>query len=399
MSEDFDLDMNEFHTEPVVLDMGPSHSAMHGTVRMILTLDGDKVIKCDPEIGYLHRGLEKECEHSTWTRCFSYIEGLNDASALLNSFGFALAVEKMLEIKKMPERCQYIRTLVGEWSRISDHLTRIGAGGAELGAFSVYLLAMEARDLIRDLQEAVTGHRLGFGYARVGGVKNDLPDNIQDLWKTARQRLLEIHAEIAKATIHSKIFQQRTKGIGAISAQSAINYGFSGPSLRAAGVAYDIRKDHPYFAYKSMDFEVPVGTAGDNYDRYSVRMEEIVQSVRIVDQCLEKIPEGPIQSEDARLSPPDQEKGSEEGAEDGQKPIFKGIQVPAGEIYSYTESGNGELGFFIVSDGTEKPWRVKVRAPSFYMMSGVHKLVEGGVVADIVPTLDTINTIGGESDR
>ncbi len=400
MSELLDLDVNELHTEPMILNMGPSHPAMHGTVRMVLTLDGETVIKCDPEIGYLHRGFEKECEHATWTQCFPYTDRLNYVSPLLNNFGFALAVEKLLEIE-VPERCNYIRTIMGEVSRLSDHLTCLGAGALELGAFSAFLYAIEGRELIWDLTEMVTGARLTTTYARIGGVKSDLTEDFPEQWRKARERILEIHADIDRMTTRNRIFLDRMQGTGAISGEDAISYGFVGPCLRSAGVPYDVRKDHPYFAYGEVDFEVPVGTTGDNYDRYLIRMEEILQSISIIDQCLAKIPEGPVNCDDPRVVLPAKQDvyNSIEGMINHFKLIFEGIQVPAGEIYSYTEGGNGELGFYIVSNGVGKPWRVKVRSPSFYMMSGIHKLVEGGMIADIIPTFDTINMIGGEIDR
>ncbi len=401
MSEVFDeLDATELHTEPMVLNMGPAHPAMHGTVRMVLTLDGETVVKCDPEIGYLHRGFEKECESATWTQCFPYTDRLNYVSPLLNNFGFALAVEKLLEIEATP-RCNFVRTIMGEISRISDHLTCLGAGSMELGGFTGFLYAIEGRELIWDIHEAVTGARLTVSYGRIGGLKDDLPDTFGPMWKKARERVLDIHSDIHKLLTRNRIFLDRMQGTGIISKADAISHGFVGPCLRSTGVDYDVRKDHPYFAYGEVDFDVPVGTTGDNYDRYLVRMEEIVQSIRIVDQCLARMPSGPVNCDDPRVALPEKESvyNSIEGMINHFKIIFEGIQVPAGEVYSYTEGGNGELGYYIVSNGTGKPWKVKVRAPSFYLMSAAHKMIEGGMIADIIPTFDTINMIGGEIDR
>jgi len=400
MTEIEDLDINEYHAEPMVLNMGPSHPAMHGTVRMVLTLDGETVVKCDPEIGYLHRGFEKECEWATWTQVFPYTDRLNYVSPLLNNFGFALAVEKLLEIE-VPPRGNYIRTIMGEVSRISDHLTCISAGGLELAAFSAFLYGIEGRELIWDLQELVTGARLTTSYARIGGVADDLPEEFGAMWGMTRQRLAEIWDDVNDLLTRNRIFLDRMQGTGVISPEEAISHGFVGPCLRSTGVAYDVRKDHPYFAYGDVDFEVPVGTTGDNYDRYMVRMEEVKQSIRIIDQCLAKIPDGPVNCDDPRVVLPAKKDvyNSIEGMINHFKIIFEGIQVPAGEIYSYTEGGNGELGYYVVSNGTGKPWKVKVRSPSFYKMSAVTKMVEGGMVADIIPTFDTINMIGGEIDR
>jgi NADH-quinone oxidoreductase subunit D len=400
MPELEDLDVNEFHTEPMVLNMGPSHPAMHGTVRMVLTLDGETVVKCDPEIGYLHRGFEKECEAATYTQCFPYTDRLNYVSPLLNNFGFALAVEKLLEIE-VPARGNYVRTIMGEISRISDHLTCLSAGALELGGFSAFLYGIEGRELIWDLHESVTGARLTTTYARIGGVRDDLPDDFVAMWNVTRERLGEIWDDVNDLLTRNRIFMDRMQGTGVISQEEAISHGFVGPCLRSTGVDYDVRKDHPYFAYGEVDFEVPVGTTGDNYDRYLVRLAEVKQSIRIIDQCLAKMPGGPVNCDDPRVVLPAKHDvyNSIEGMINHFKLIFEGIQVPAGEIYSYTEGGNGELGYYIVSNGTGKPWKVKVRSPSFYMMSAVTKMIEGGMLADIIPTFDTINMIGGEIDR
>lgn len=390
----------DIHTEPMILQMGPSHPATHGTVRFILTLDGETVVKCETEVGYLHRGFEKESENSTWTQVFPYTDRLNYVSPLLNNFGYALAVEKLLEIK-VPERCDYIRTIMGEVSRLSDHLTCIGAGALELGAMTAFLYAIEGRELVWDLIEEMTGARLTVSYGRIGGVKDDLTPDFKERWKATRERLLEIHATTDRLLTRNRIFLDRMEGTGVVTPEAAVSYGFTGPTLRSAGIGYDVRKDHPYFAYDRVDFDVPVGKHGDNFDRYLVRMEEVLQSIRIIDQCLAQIKPGPVNSDDPRVVLPEKAKvyNTIESMIQHFKIIFEGIQVPPGEIYSYTEGGNGELGYYIVSNGTGKPWKIHVRAPSFIVMGGVHKLFEGGLLADIIPTFDTINMIGGECDR
>jgi len=384
----------------MVLNMGPSHPAMHGTVRMVLTLDGETVVKCDPEIGYLHRGFTKQCESATWTQVFPYTDRLNYVSPLLNNFGYALAVEKLLGIEAT-DRCNYIRTIMGEVSRICDHLTAIGAGALELGAMSAFLYAIEARDLLWDLVEEVTGARLTVSYARIGGLKDDLTDDFLERWAAIEPRIYKTLGIIDQLATKNRVFMDRMQGTGVISAEDAINYGFTGPCLRSAGVAYDVRKDHPYFAYDRVDFDVPIGTRGDNYDRYLVRFAETEQSIRIIRQCLRDIPDGPIQADAPHVVLPEKSDvyNSIEGMINHFKIIFEGIQVPAGEIYSYTEAANGELGFYIVSNGTGRPWRLRVRPPCFYLMGGMDRLVEGGMIADIIPTFDTINMIGGEIDR
>ena len=390
----------DIHTEPMILQMGPSHPATHGTVRFTLALDGEKIIKCDTEVGYLHRGFEKECENSTWTQVFPYTDRLNYVSPLLNNFGYALAVEKLLEIE-VPPRCNWIRTLMGEISRLSDHFTCTGAAALELGAMSGFLYCIEARELLWDLIEEVTGARLTVSYGRIGGLKDDLPEGFEEQWNYTRERILEIHADTHKLLKRNRIFMDRFRGTGVLTPEMAKTYGYTGPCLRSTGVDYDVRKDHPYFMYDEVDFDVPVGETGDNYDRYLVRMDEIIQSIRIIDQCLEKMEPGPINSDDPRVVLPEKEKvyNTIEGMISHFKIIFEGIQVPPGEVYSYTEGGNGELGFYIVSNGTGKPWKIHVRSPSLIMMGGIHKLIEGGLLADIIPTFDTINMIGGECDK
>jgi len=390
----------DIHSQPMILQMGPSHPATHGTVRFTLTLDGETVVKCDTEVGYLHRGFEKESENSTWTQVFPYTDRLNYVSPLLNNFGYSLAVEKLLGIE-VPERCDYIRTLMGEVSRLSDHLTCVGAGGLELGAMTAFLYAIEGRELVWDLIEQVTGARLTVSYGRIGGVKDDLTPDFAENWKVVKKRLLEIHATTHKLLTRNRIFLDRMEGTGVITPEAAISYGYTGVALRSAGVAYDVRKDHPYFCYDRVDFDVPIGAQGDNFDRYLCRMDEIIQSIRIIDQCLAQMKPGPVNSDDPRVVLPEKQKvyNTIESMIQHFKIIFEGIQVPAGEIYSYTEAGNGELGYYIVSNGTGKPWKIHVRAPSFIVMGGIHKLFEGSLLADIIPTFDTINMIGGECDR
>jgi NADH-quinone oxidoreductase subunit D len=390
----------DIHTEPMILQMGPSHPATHGTVRFTLTLDGETLVKCETEVGYLHRGFEKECENSTWTQVFPYTDRLNYVSPVLNNFGYALAVEKLLEIK-VPERCNWVRTIMGEVSRLSDHLTCVGAGALELGAMTAFLYAIEGRELVWDLLEKVTGARLTVSYGRVGGLKDDLTPDFAQVWRRTRERLLEIHASTHKLLTRNRIFLDRMEGTGVLTPQAALAWGYTGVMLRSTGVAYDVRKDHPYFMYGEVDFDVPVGSKGDNFDRYLVRMEEILQSIRIIDQCLARMKPGPINTDDPRVMLPEKQKvyNSIEGMISHFKIIFEGIQVPAGEVYSYTEGGNGELGFYIVSNGTGKPWKIHVRSPSYIHMGGIHKLLEGAMIADIIPTFDTVNMIGGECDR
>ncbi len=388
------------NTEAMILNMGPSHPATHGTVRFILTLDGETIIKFDTEIGYLHRGFEKSCEHATWQQVFPYTDRLNYVSPLINNFGYALTVEKLLGIK-VTDRCEYIRTLMAEISRICDYLTCVGAGALELGAFTAFLYAIEGREFLWDLIEEVAGQRMMATYARIGGLANDLPPDFDAKWKALRPHLFYLLDTIDALLTRNRIFIDRMQGTGAISAQDALAHGFTGPCLRATGVDYDVRKTFPYHKYGEVEFDVVLGSRGDNYDRYRVRMEEMRQSIRIVDQCLAQMAPGPVTCDDPRviIPPKDQTYNSIEGMIRHFKIIFEGTQVPPGEAYGYVEGGNGELGFYIVSLGSGRPWKIKVRPPCFYLMGALHKMVEGAMLADIIPTFDTINLIGGEIDR
>lgn len=390
----------DLQSEHMILNMGPSHPATHGTVKFLLTLDGETVVDFYCEIGYLHRGFEKMCENSTWTQIFPYMDRLNYNSAIINNVGYALAVEKLLGITT-PERCQYIRVMASELARLADHYTNIGASGLELGAFSVFLYFVEARELVWDLLEELCGARLTSNYVRIGGLKNDMPKNFKSRVEEVFKQNAVFYDDVDKLLTKNRIFLDRVRNVGTMPAEEAISYGFTGPCLRASGVALDVRKTEPYLVYDRMDFEVPVGTTGDNFDRYLVRMEEIKQSIKIVEQCLREMPEGPINVDNYSICrPPKSEiyKGMEEMIHHF-KLVSEGVKVPAGEVYLPVESANGELGFYLVSDGTGKPWKCRVRPPSFYLTQGMERMVKGDLLADIIPTFDLINMIGGECDR
>ncbi len=437
-----------------ILQMGPSHPAMHGIIKINLELDGETVLKADVEIGYLHRAFEKHSEDVTYFQVIPWTDRLNYVSPLINNFGYAMAVEKLMGIE-VTERCRYIRVIMSEISRITDHLTSIGASAMELGALTAFLYFLKAREYLYELVEMVTGARITVSYVRIGGVKADLPDGfdeeVRERFAGVREALDEVH----KLLTHNRIFIERMRDVGAISAEEAIAYGFTGPLLRAAGVSYDVRKHQPYLIYDQLDWEVPLGTRGDNYDKYLVRMKEMEQSMRIVEQCLAKMPKGPVQVDLAgrpieaaeavdkgkvgairglregqiKLSP--NFEGMEEQrynlvnpseSEPGKRAVlppkeetytniealmqhFKlimlghGIRPPKGEVYQAVEGGNGELGFYLVSDGTDRPYRLHCRAPCFFLMSGLHRMIEGGTVADVIPTFGQVNMIGGELDR
>ena len=390
----------DMNTRQMEINLGPSHPAMHGTVKMDLVVDGETVVKADPDIGFLHRGFEKESERATWTQVIPYTDRLNYVSPLLCNFGYALAVEKLLGIRA-PRRADYIRTIMGELSRICDHLTCVGASAMELGSFTGFLYMVEAREMLWELIERVTGARLTVSYVRVGGVIKDIPDGwIEDVGPIM-DKSFKLIDDFQALVQRNRIFIDRMAGVGEISKEDAIAFGFTGPCLRSTGCDYDVRRAHPYFAYDELEFDVPVGSHGDNYDRYLVRMEEARQSRRMVLEALQKIPQGPVIVDDPRIVLPSKDRvyGTMEGLIGHFKIVIDGIKVPAGEVYAFVEGGNGELGFYIVSDGSGHPYKVHCRAPSFAMMQGLGQMLRGEQIADMVPTFGSINMIGGECDR
>jgi NADH-quinone oxidoreductase subunit D len=387
-------------TKRMVINLGPSHPAMHGTVRMRVQLEGETIIHADPEIGFLHRGFQKSCENVTWNQCLPYTDRLNYVSSIMNNFGFLKAVEKLVGLE-IPERAQYIRVISSELHRIQDHLTCVGAIGLELGGFSAFLYAIEARELIMDRVGELTGARLTTTFGRVGGLNRDLPEGWTERVLKSLDKIHELVVEVDGLLTNNRIFVDRTRGTGVITTQDALDYGFTGPCLRANGVAYDVRKAQPYWVYDRMHFDVPVGQNGDNYDRYLMRMEEMKQSDRIIRQALKEIAPGPIIVDDWRIAlPPKAEVyGTIEGAIAHFKLVMEGVPVPAGEVYDSTEAANGELGWYLVSDGSGRPYKVHVRAPGFAILSGVPRMIEGRMLADLIPTFDTINMIGGEVEQ
>jgi NADH-quinone oxidoreductase subunit D len=402
-AEGSDLDdAPELPTEPLPLNMGPSHPAMHGTVRMVLEVEGEKISSADVQIGYLHRCFEKESEYATWTQVFPYTDRLNYISPMLNNVGYAMAVEKLMGIETLvPERAQFIRVIVGEISRITDHLTCLGASAMELGAFTPFLYMLKAREWLFELLEEVCGARLTVSYLRIGGCAYDLPEGFAGKLQDILARTRDVLVDVGKLLERNRIFRDRMDGIGIITKEEALAYGITGPVGRSTGLAYDVRKDAPYLVYDRFDFDVPVGSVGDNFDRYAVRVEEIHQSMRILDQALQQIPEGPFITDDPRVALPEKHEtyNSIEAMIAHFKIIMDGIHVPPGEVYSYTEAGNGELGYYLVSDGTGRPWKCRVRPPCFAATSILNKILPGLFIADVVPTFGMINMIGGECDR
>ncbi|HEY4238370.1 MAG TPA: NADH-quinone oxidoreductase subunit D [Kofleriaceae bacterium] len=392
----------ELPPDLMTVNMGPSHPAMHGTVRIVLTVDGERVVAGDVQPGYLHRCFEKESEHATYTQVFPYTDRLNYVSPMINNCGWAMAVEKLMGLTgKLPPRAEYIRVIVSEMSRITDHLTCVGASAMELGAFTPFLYLLKAREWLYELLEKVSGARLTHSYVRVGGVAKDLPDGYGAELENTLQKIEDVLKESSTMLSNNKIFHDRMAGIGAMTREQALETGCVGPIARACGLDYDVRKDYPYSVYSEVEFDVPVGTHGDCYDRYLVRLEEIRQSMRILRQCLKQIPDGPFVSDDHRVTLPKKSAtyNTIESMIRHFKQIVDGIRVPAGEAYTFVEGGNGELGFYVVADGTGRPYKAYVRSPSFVHLSTAQKLIHGHLIADIVPIFGMINMIGGECDK
>jgi NADH-quinone oxidoreductase subunit D len=390
----------DLHTEHMVINMGPSHPVTHGTVKFLATLDGETIVDLKVDIGYLHRGFEKMCENGTWQQVIPYTDRLNYVSPLINNVGYALAVEKLIGID-VPERCKYIRVIASELSRIADHLTNVAASGLELGAFTAFLYFVEARELVWDLIEMLCGARVTANYVRIGGLKNDLPEGFKEKTGEVFTRCRSLWHDVDKLLTKNRIFMDRVKDVGVMPAEEAIAYGFTGPCLRACGVPYDVRKAQPYLVYDRMDFEVPIGETGDNFDKYLVRMEEIIQSMRIVEQALDQLPSGPINVDMPyyRWQSKDDIYTRIDSLIFHFKTVTEGIKPPPGEIYFAVEGGNGELGFYLVSDGSGKPYKCRVRPPCFPLTAAMPRMMKGRLIADIVPTFDMINMIGGECDR
>jgi NADH-quinone oxidoreductase subunit D len=441
----------KLETRDMLLNVGPAHPAMHGIIRIVVTLDGEIVVGADVTIGYLHRGFEKMSETVDYNGVIPYTDRLNYVSPLINNMGYCMAVEKLLEIS-VPDRCHYIRVIVSEISRISDHLTCVGASAMELGAFTVFLYMIKAREYLWELVEMVTGARLTVSYCRVGGVKGDLPEGFSEQCHKAFEETRRVLAESHALLTRNRIFVDRMSGTGKISQEESISYGITGPFLRATGVDYDVRKDCPYAVYDRLQFDVPVGTRGDNLDRFLVRMEEMEQSMRIVEQALRDMPPGPVQTNPTTGRPIPASEMVDQGKsgnistiaeayavtdptlEGSAKPLhaniaadekrvflpskedtygnieglmqhFKlvmyghGVRPPKGEVYFPVEGANGELGFYVVSDGDSKPFRVRVRPPCFAIMSALPRLLIGDMIADLTPTFGSVNMIGGELDR
>jgi NADH-quinone oxidoreductase subunit D len=389
--------------DTVIVNIGPSHPATHGTIQIVTELDGERVVRVDVHCGYLHRGFEKECEDHTWHNLIPYVDRLNYCSGLINDFAYCDAVETLMGVE-ITRRCRLLRTLLAEYSRIADHLTCVAAALMELGAMTAFLYLVTIRDYIYEHLADLTGARVTYSYGRIGGLARDLPDGWIERLEWILDQFDDFVGRVHGLMDRNRIFIERMRDVGVISTADAINWGYTGPILRSTGAPRDLRKDTPYLAYAELDFDVPVGIKGDNYDRYYVRMREMDESVYMIRQLIDllRATEGqPICVDDRRctLPPKDLVYREIESLINHFKLIMEGPRVPAGDCYVAHEAANGELGFYIVSDGSGTPYKVHVRSPSFVHMGGAHKMLEGYQLADIVPTFGSINMIGGECDR
>jgi len=387
-------------SEHMLVNIGPQHPSMHGTFRVQALLEGETIVDAEAEIGYMHRNFEKMAEERTYWQIIPYTDRLNYCSSFMNGHGWALAVEKLLGVPA-PPRAEAIRVILSELSRIMDHIVCCTTNAVDLGALTPFFIAFRAREAIYDVLEACCGARLTVSYVRIGGLGQDVPEDFEARCRTALGTVREVWEQCHRILTRNVIFMRRFKDVGVMGKEDALSYGWTGPSLRGSGVAYDVRKDHPYSGYEEYDFDVPVGTVGDCYDRFLVRMEEMRQSVRIVEQALDKLSPGPVITSDKRVAlPPKSEVYSNiEALMNHFKLIYEGILPPPGEVYGYTEAANGELGYYIVSDGGKCPWRVKVRPPCYNVYQAFPHMIRGGMIADAVATIGGLNIIAGELDR
>lgn len=401
-TEDMELRTAHPERQTITMNLGPQHPATHGTLRVKLELDGEIVVRAEPEIGFLHTGFEKLGEYRSYNQFVTLTDRMNYLSPLCNNVGFAVACEELLDIE-VPPRGQFVRIILAELTRIADHVICVGLQAMDLGAFSAMLWTFIQREKLYDVFEAVTGARLTTSYTRVGGVFRDVPEDFRELVETSTKDLPDLLAEIERMLDRNKIWLDRTRDVGALSAEDARAYGVTGPMLRASGVAYDVRRARPYLGYDQLDFAVVTRTDGDVFARYKVRLDEMRESLTIVRQCLDKMPAGPVSIESDKYSLPAKQEvyTSMEALIHHFKLTMPGhgLRPEVGEVYSCTESPNGELGFYLVSDGSDIPYKVRVRAPSFANYQVFPKLVEGRLLSDAIAILASLNVIAGELDR
>jgi NADH-quinone oxidoreductase subunit D len=382
------------------LNFGPQHPAAHGVLRLVLDLDGEVVERADPHIGFLHRGTEKLIEHKTYLQAIPYFDRLDYVSPMNQEHAFVLAIERLLEIAP-PLRAQYIRVLYSELTRIANHLLNIATFAMDVGAITPFLWAFEEREVIMEFYERVCGARLHAAYVRPGGVHQDLPDGLSDDIGLFASRFPKLIDDLEDLLSENRIFKARTVDIGGITSEDALNWGFTGPMLRASGLPWDLRKSQPYEVYAQLEFDIPIGKHGDCYDRYLVRVAEMRESIKIINQCLSKMPHGPVMIDNAKVAPPTRSemKQSMEAMINHFKYYTEGIHVPAGEVYAAVEAPKGEFGVFLVSDGTNRPYRCKIRAPSYAFLQATDFLSRGHMLSDMVAIIGSLDIVFGEIDR
>ncbi len=384
----------------MTMNFGPQHPAAHGVLRMVMEMDGEIVERIDPHIGLLHRGTEKLIEYKTYLQAIPYFDRLDYVSPMNQEHAFVLAVEKLIGLE-VPARAQYIRVLFSEITRILNHLLNVPAYAMDVGAMTPFLWCFEQRELLMEFYERVSGARLHAAYFRVGGVHQDMPAGLGENILAWADKFPGVLDDIESLLTDNRIFKQRTVDIGIASAKDAVDWGFTGPMLRASGVPWDLRKAQPYDVYERMDFDIPVGKNGDCYDRYLVRMEEMRQSLRIIRQCLAELPSGPILVDDLKYAPPSrgEMKRSMEALIHHFKLYTEGYHVPAGETYTAVEAPKGEFGVYLIADGTNRPHRCKIRAPGFAHLQAIDYICKGHMLADCVAVLGSMDIVFGEIDR
>ena len=391
----------DLRQETMTVNMGPQHPSTHGVLRLVLELSGEIVVSADTTVGFLHTGIEKTAEQKKWQQVIPLVERMDYLGAQSNSLAFCLSVEKLLGVE-VPERVRNIRLLIAELQRITSHLVWLGTHGLEIGAVSVMMYCFREREQLLNINEMLAGFRMFPSYIRIGGLREDLPPGFHEAVKTFLDAFPEKLNEYEDLLTQNQIWLKRTRTVGVIPKDVAVAYGLVGPMARAAGVPYDVRRAFPYIGYESYDFDVPVGTAGDVYDRYLVRMEEMRQSTRIAQQALSRIsPRGVYDIQDYRIVPPPKDKVYTEMEALIQHFLIysQGFTVPAGESYVPVEGPRGEHGFSIVSDGTNRPYRIKLRAPSFYACQALPLAITGGMIADVIAVIGSTDVVMGDVDR
>lgn len=389
-------------TETMILNMGPQHPATHGVLRVVLYLDGETIVKAVPYIGYLHRGIEKLCEHITYQQCLPYTDRMDYLASICNNIGYILTVEKLLGIQDaIPERAKTAEVILFELGRIESHLVGIGTNALDLGAMSAFLYCFKERERIYDILETVCGARLTTSYPRVGGLPLDLPDDFEEKVRNFLKAFPATLAEVDSLLTRNRIWIERTKGVATISAEDAIDLGLTGPALRGSGVPYDVRKAMPYLGYENYDFEVPVANEGDAYSRFLCRMEEMRQSLRIIEQGINNLPDGPYAADLPDVVLPEKELTYTrmESLIRHFVLVYEGFKPPAGEVQHAVENPKGELSYYLVSDGTGKPYRMRVRGPSFVNMQALPSMVKGRLLADVIAAIGSLDIVLGEIDR